>query len=681
MVASVQSQVQSLIARAAAADPSLFKPGQVLEALVLGKAPDGLMAIKIGEMVVNAQLPQSLPAGTTLQLQVKSAGAVLQLAVVGTPQVPVAAPQAVVTRPVLPQGQVVVQTGPSVQHPQSAAVVTAGPRPAPEVVVAAQTQVQTQGALPVQTVSAQPAAQGAPATPAPAVADVVQGARPASGGQIIESHQPVVAPGASVESRVIRAPTAVVVAPERASTGPAPVPVAPASVARPASTPLPQSVQLQAQSSAASSPAPQTGVAVQPVHVAPTLAAAPLPAASAAPVAGTPNVPSPPGPVAPVNVALQVVAHPATAPQAGPVAVAAQPAVQTPAPTVLASPLPEPEAPNPLLIAQAASRPAFGAVESGRPWASVTGSAQMQGQPAAATPAAALAHMVPEAMGRQNSLAPLLASLAALVGRPAAVPEPVLRAAMQLLSQRVPVSAVGPTAETLEGALAKSGVYLEAGLARGTPAPDIKSALVALKVAAATWLGGNPAPVTGTQQPAPPLRGLPPRAEAPELPPLPEGAREAVRAIHSQADAALSRVKLMQLASLPDMADPARAAAPELRMEVPFVFGQQLVMAQFQVFRDREHQRSDGKRGWTMRFAMNFAEGGEVGAEVGLLGKSVNVALWAADPETAADLEAALPELTPALAALGLEPGAVRIRSAPAEQPKPVSGHVVDSRR
>jgi hypothetical protein len=136
----------------------------------------------------------------------------------------------------------------------------------------------------------------------------------------------------------------------------------------------------------------------------------------------------------------------------------------------------------------------------------------------------------------------------------------------------------------------------------------------------------------------------------------------------------------MQLASLPD-ADPVRAPTPELRLEIPFLIGQELVMAQFQVFRDAARRHAEGKRGWTMRFAMNFAAIGEVGAEVGLLGRSVNVALWAADPDTAASLEAALPELAPVLASIGLEPGAVRVRGLPPETPNPASGHYLDSRR
>jgi hypothetical protein len=289
--------------------------------------------------------------------------------------------------------------------------------------------------------------------------------------------------------------------------------------------------------------------------------------------------------------------------------------------------------------------------------------------------------MIPEAMARQNSMAPLLASLASIVAKPGALPEPVLRAALQVLGQRVQLPPNGPTGQLIETAIARSGVHLEAALAKGAPpAGDLKASLGALKGALATWQGAAPAPITAVQQVAPPLRGMPPRAEAVDLPPLPDAPRDAARTLHSQADAALSRVKLMQLASLPD-SDPARAQMPELRVELPFLIGQEVVLAQFQILRDGARRKSDGKRGWTMRFAMNLAGSGEIGAEIGLLGRSVNVALWAADPETAARLEDALPELAPALAGLGLEPGAVRVRGGPPDTPRPQSGQYLDSRR
>ena len=116
----------------------------------------------------------------------------------------------------------------------------------------------------------------------------------------------------------------------------------------------------------------------------------------------------------------------------------------------------------------------------------------------------------------------------------------------------------------------------------------------------------------------------------------------------------------MQLASLPD-ADPTRPSTPALRMELPFLIGHELVMAQLQISRDGARREVERKRGWTMRFALNFSATGEVGAEVGLLGKAVNVALWAVEPETAEALNEALPELAAALAAIGLDPGAMRI--------------------
>ena len=289
--------------------------------------------------------------------------------------------------------------------------------------------------------------------------------------------------------------------------------------------------------------------------------------------------------------------------------------------------------------------------------------------------------MIPEAIARQNSVAPLLASLAAVVAKPGALPEPVLRAALQVLGQRLQLPADGPTAGALKTAIEKSGVFLEASLAKApAPAADMKSALTALKSSLATWLGSNPAPVDAARQVPPPLRGMPPRAQKAELPALPDGVRDAGRILHHQADAALSRVKLMQLASLPD-ADPARPATPELRTEIPFLIGSELVMAQFQVTRDAARRKTDGKRGWTMRFAMNFSGTGEVGAEVGLIGRSVSVALWAAEPETARRLEAALPELAPALAGLGLEAGAIRVRSSPPAPEPPPSGRYLDSLR
>jgi len=301
------------------------------------------------------------------------------------------------------------------------------------------------------------------------------------------------------------------------------------------------------------------------------------------------------------------------------------------------------------------------------------------GAPAPATPQIALAQMVPDALAKQNSMAPMFIALAGALSKPSALPEPIVRAALQLLAQRVSLPAAGPTGDLLKAAMAKSGIALEASLAKGVvPPTDLKAALVGLKAAAAAWLGGHPAPVTPLRQAAPPLRGMPPRATSNDVSPLPDSPREAVRALHGQADSALSRVKLMQLASLPDV-DAPRAQPQELRMELPLLIGSELVMAQFQIFRDGGRRKAESKRGWTMRFAMNLSGSGEVGAEVGLFGKAVSVALWAGEPEMAEQLAAALPELSLGLAALGLDPGSIRVRNAPPEPAPAVTGQLLDS--
>ena len=656
MVAPVQTQPSGVVAQVAAV-AALFKPGQVLEALVLGKTADGLVALRIGEIAVNAQLPQALPAGTTLQLQVKVVGSTPQLAMLGAPQLPA---QASVTTSVPPPTLLLpavtvmpLQRAPAPDTPTSIVLVqtTGASAPRAPAGVAAPAPSSATGAVAVPSGSAVPVvAHGTPA----ASPSAPQAAVPAPA--IAESPQPVV----SVNTTIASTPAT------PSAVGPASTPLA--ASAAPASQPT---TTLPAASAGAAAPAAQFPPPSSVAEITPAAPSASQPASAPVnpAVSLLPAVP---------NIPLAAVS---ASPQPPPALVSAAPSASTSPAVLAAAPaVTEVAAPNPLLVAQGTPRPPASLADLPRPAPLPAAAPAGQPVPQASTPAAALAQMVPEALSRQNAMAPLFVSLATVVARPAALPEPVLRAALQVLGQRVVLPAAGLTGFQLDAAIAKSGVYLEAALANGAPAADLKSGLVALKGALATWLRGDPAPVTPAQQAPPPLRGVPPRAESLEPPPVPETPREMARALHSQADAALSRVKLMQLASLPD-ADPARAATAELRAEVPFLLGQQLVMAQFQVTRDGGYHKTVGKRGWTLRLAMHLPGAGEIGAEVGLLGRSVNVALWAADAGTSERLEAALPELAPALAALGLEPGAVRVRPLPPAPPRPSAGRYLDSRR
>ena len=78
-----------------------------------------------------------------------------------------------------------------------------------------------------------------------------------------------------------------------------------------------------------------------------------------------------------------------------------------------------------------------------------------------------------------------------------------------------------------------------------------------------------------------------------------------------------------------------------------------------------------------MRFAVATQATGEVGAEVGLIGKSVTVALWAAEEATATALAEALPELNQSLSTLGLA-SSVRLRAGPPRGTPSSPGQFVD---
>ncbi|HWA20206.1 MAG TPA: hypothetical protein VG757_14555 [Devosia sp.] len=251
-----------------------------------------------------------------------------------------------------------------------------------------------------------------------------------------------------------------------------------------------------------------------------------------------------------------------------------------------------------------------------------------------------------------------------------------MRAAQQVLAARVPMAALN--ADVLKSAVEGSGVMLEAVLAKGA-APsigDAKVGLLVLRAALTSWLG-DLAPVEPVRRVPPPIKGETLRAQITEpLSDLPASARDVGRVLHGHAEAALSRLKLMQLASLPD-SDANRQSGPELRLELPLMVGSELAMAQLQIFRDGKRNREAARRGWTVRFAVATAATGEVGAEIGLTGRTINVALWAAEEVTAIAMARTLPELDERLGRLGLT-STIRMRAGPPRGSRTPPGQVVD---
>lgn len=297
----------------------------------------------------------------------------------------------------------------------------------------------------------------------------------------------------------------------------------------------------------------------------------------------------------------------------------------------------------------------------------------------------AISQTIATSVTTQNSLAALLTSITGLSTNATQLPTGVNAVIDQILGTRINLDTDPPTAELLRDAVGRAGVFLEANLARGQSLPqvqaDVKALLMLLKNALGNWLGDvDPQQHLQGKKPPPPSQGNTPRAQVPDPPPLPNpaNAREAGRQLHAQTDAALSRLKLFQLASLPEGAARGNpAAAQEWNFELPFTLGNQTSMAQFQISRDAEGDAEDGIRGWQMVFAMNFNVIGEVGAKVSLRSRRTGVMLWAENDETAEVLSETLPELTTSLEALGLEVGAMHVRrGAPEQKPAPVGGFV-----
>ena len=144
-----------------------------------------------------------------------------------------------------------------------------------------------------------------------------------------------------------------------------------------------------------------------------------------------------------------------------------------------------------------------------------------------------------EAVPRQTGLAPLMANVRAVVERPDAPVE--VREAGKLLLARTPQAAEITTAQGLRRAVERSGVFLEAKMARTvvTPLPegaqrtvevsDLKAALLVFRGALSAWLA-RAAPLTVDDK-APAATPIEASETSEEAPQTPAGSASAPRAV------------------------------------------------------------------------------------------------------------------------------------------------------
>ena len=576
-----------------------LRPGQSVQAQVVGTSPGGATQIAVGGQTVELALTAKLQPGSLVQLLFQGSGAKANLVVV----------------------------------PSGSGSGAGTPAPATPAAVVSAASSPSAPATPTVVSGVPNASVPAPSAAVPAPSNALAGTAPA-----------LVPPGAGVSAPATSAPVA-----------PAAAPAAP-GISTPAT------IAVVPSGSGPSAPVPSTTtVSAAAVSASPGASAPATPAV----VSGLPNAAIP----APSNALAGT----------APALVPAGAGVSASATSAPANPAPAQSGPG------TTTQTTTGAAPAGK--AETT----LQPLPVQANPTQqVIAQTAQASVMRQDSVGTLLASLTGLGGKLAAMPEPVARAGLQLLAARINVNGKPLDGAALKDALLRSGSLFESGLQKGAvPAAqrgDMKASLLALRGALQGWLGKDTsASLRSLRRPAPPMRGSIPRADPPSPSQLAPGAspKEAARMLLAQTESALARMRLTQIASLPEIGARATAdvrPAGEWHFELPLAWGSEMSMAQFRISRDGGSGRADQEREWQMRFSINFSEIGEVSAHASLRGKRLGVMIWAERDETAKALDDLLPELEVSLSARGIEPGALRVKNGVPDSPAQRAGHFMDGR-
>ncbi|MFC5069291.1 flagellar hook-length control protein FliK [Flaviflagellibacter deserti] len=247
----------------------------------------------------------------------------------------------------------------------------------------------------------------------------------------------------------------------------------------------------------------------------------------------------------------------------------------------------------------------------------------------------------------------------------------------------------------------------EAILPQGQPAPGplVRAATLALAQAAALPIGEPNLPLPG-QQPAPAPGHLYPSAQKPDAPPpthgsppvshAPVDAHDALRAaaqtqpleeiaprLLADTEAAISRVSLHQMASLPDDHAPSRFDAPDARWscEIPIALDGRTALMGFVVERDGKKNDDPRKqKRWRVQAALDLPETGPLQADVQMRGTAVVAGIWVERSDIAQLLEEALPLLRDGLTAAGFDVEELNVRLGHLRSHLPPPGAFLDQR-
>jgi hypothetical protein len=249
-----------------------------------------------------------------------------------------------------------------------------------------------------------------------------------------------------------------------------------------------------------------------------------------------------------------------------------------------------------------------------------------------------------QAASQQQPLAAALAQIFSLGAGGTTSLQPEVTSIIKLLQGGRATPDTIKTSEGLQSAVSRSGLFLEAHLAKAAPQqpvlPDLKSLLIHLKS-----LTGQKEEQAGNAAPA--------KADiAPHQPTLPRTQLTATQAppdLARAVEGAVERLKLMQLVSLPDHPEITvtddRAQPMRLALSIPLatqgldrphtaVLGMMIEhQPQPQETTPYEAEADGSNEGepfpWKVRIALDLEETGPVQAEIALRGQTIAVTLWA----------------------------------------------------
>jgi len=308
------------------------------------------------------------------------------------------------------------------------------------------------------------------------------------------------------------------------------------------------------------------------------------------------------------------------------------------------------------------------------------------------------------AVTEANVVAEALAAVSVGLPQPTAsprAPAPLPLNAAALSTSGRPPAQITPGIAALEAAQQ----LLEGAPARTAPdnvVNSVRALQAILSVAAVANSATDAAPATpgarrvataSTQQESgqpPPCRGAAPSAQPIAVATLTPGAqpRDIAQRVLDQADGAIARQTLLQVASLPDRAETGGVqfnanisdTSSRWSFEIPFAMPQGTALAQFEIERDGSsgNQVEPTGRIWRARFTLNIEPTGPIHALVSLIGDKTAVRMWAERPETALQLRAQSEQLVQALRAAELEPGDIVIAVGAPPPPAAKAGRFLD---